>query len=121
MAEAADRKINTFSIGFAEKGFDEAPFAREGARHIGNAHTELYAEASHALEMVEHLPQWYDEPFADSSQLPTALVCELTRRHVTVVLSGDGGDELFAGYSRYAFALDMWSKADQAPGPLRDA
>jgi asparagine synthase (glutamine-hydrolysing) len=121
MAETAGRKINTFSIGFAENDFDEAPYAREIARHIGTDHTELYAEASHALGMVEHLPQWYDEPFADSSQLPTALVCELTRRHVTVVLSGDGGDELFAGYSRYALALDMWDKANQAPGLLRNA
>jgi asparagine synthase (glutamine-hydrolysing) len=121
MAETADRKINTFSIGFAEKGFDEAPFAREVARHIGTDHTELYAEASHALDMVEHLPRWYDEPFADSSQLPTALVCELTRQHVTVVLSGDGGDELFAGYSRYGLALDMRKATNQARGPLRSA
>ncbi|MGY4311309.1 asparagine synthase (glutamine-hydrolyzing) [Bradyrhizobium sp. JR3.5] len=119
MAETADRKINTFSIGFAEKGFDEAPFAREVARHIGTDHTELYADASHALDMVEHLPQWYDEPFADSSQLPTALVCELTRQHVKVVLSGDGGDELFAGYARYAFALDMRKVTGPAPGALR--
>jgi asparagine synthase (glutamine-hydrolysing) len=121
MAETADRKINTFSIGFAEKGFDEAPFAREVARHIGTDHTELYADASHALDMVEHLPQWYDEPFADSSQLPTALVCELTRQHVTVVLSGDGGDELFAGYSRYALALDMRKAVSHTPGGLRSA
>jgi asparagine synthase (glutamine-hydrolysing) len=115
MAESAERKINTFSIGFAEKSFDEAPYARAIAHHIGTNHTELYAEADHALDMVEKLPLWYDEPFADSSQLPTALVCALTRRHVTVVLSGDGGDELFAGYQRYALALDLWSKSKRAP------
>jgi len=121
MAESAGRKINSFSIGFADRNFDEAPYAREIARHIGTDHTELYAEASHALDMVEHLPHWYDEPFADSSQLPTALVCEMTRRHVTVVLSGDGGDELFAGYSRYALALEMLNKASQASGRLHKA
>lgn len=117
MAEAADRKINTFSIGFSDKRYNEAPFAREIAHHIGTNHTELYAEPSHALNMIEHLPQWYDEPFADSSQLPTALVCELTRKHVTVVLSGDGGDELFAGYSRYSHALEAQTSLTQ--GTLR--
>jgi asparagine synthase (glutamine-hydrolysing) len=115
MAENAGRSVNTFSIGFAEKGYDEAPYAREVARHVGTNHTELYAEARHALDMIEKLPQWFDEPFADSSQLPTALVCELTRQQVTVVLSGDGGDELFAGYNRYPYALEMWSKAKKAP------
>ncbi len=120
MAENAGRKINTFSIGFAETGFDEAPYARAIAQHIGTDHTELYAEASSAIDMVAKLPHWYDEPFADSSQLPTALVCELTRRHVTVVLSGDGGDELFAGYQRYAQALDIWNKSLLAPQPVRN-
>lgn len=119
MTESAGRKINTFSIGFAEKGFDEAPYARQIARHLGTDHTELYADAEHALGMVEKLPYWYDEPFADSSQLPTALVCELTRQHVTVVLSGDGGDELFAGYQRYTLALDMWQSAARMPSPVR--
>ena len=119
MAESAGRTINTFSIGFAEKGFDEAPYAREVARHLGTEHTELYVKADHALALVESLPHWYDEPFADSSQLPTALVCELTRKHVTVVLSGDGGDELFAGYSRYALALDTWATMKRAPAPMR--
>jgi asparagine synthase (glutamine-hydrolysing) len=120
MTETAAGKVNTFSIGFAEKGFDEAPYAREIARHLGTDHTELYAEARHALDMVEKLPTWYDEPFADSSQLPTALVCELTRQHVAVVLSGDGGDELFAGYQRYQLALDMWGGSKRAPSSLRN-
>ncbi|MCT4493014.1 asparagine synthase (glutamine-hydrolyzing) [Bosea minatitlanensis] len=119
MTETTGGKINTFSIGFSEKGYDEAPYAREIARYLGTQHTELYAKAEHALGMVEKLPHWYDEPFADSSQLPTALVCELTRQHVKVVLSGDGGDELFAGYSRYPLALDLWRKQQLAPSPLR--
>jgi asparagine synthase (glutamine-hydrolysing) len=121
MTETAAGKVNTFSIGFAEEGFDEAPYAREIARHLGTDHTELYAEARHALDMVEKLPTWYDEPFADSSQLPSALVCQLTRQHVTVVLSGDGGDELFAGYQRYQLALDMWAASKRTPSPLRNA
>ncbi len=119
MAEASDRPINTFSIGFHEQGFDEAPFARKIARHLGTDHTELYVEPGHALELVGKLPFWYDEPFADSSQIPTALVCELTRRHVTVVLSGDGGDELFAGYTRYTFGMNLWKKISLAPYGLR--
>jgi asparagine synthase (glutamine-hydrolysing) len=119
MAESSSRRINTFSIGSVDKAFDEAPFAREVARHIGTDHTELYVEPDHALRLVEKLPHWYDEPFADSSQLPTLLVCELTRRHVAVVLSGDGGDELFAGYQRYTLGLEMWEKANVAPYCLR--
>lgn len=119
MAEQSERPINTFSIGFQEKEFNEAPFAREIAKHLGTHHTELYAEPHHALNMVERLPHWYDEPFADSSQIPTALVCELTKQHVTVVLSGDGGDELFAGYNRYALGLEMWKKANIAPYYVR--
>ncbi|MEZ5909254.1 MAG: asparagine synthase (glutamine-hydrolyzing) [Hyphomicrobiaceae bacterium] len=119
MAETAGRRINTYTIGFAEKGFDEAPAARAIAGHLGTEHTELYATAAHALDLVTSLPRWYDEPFADASQLPTLLVCELTRKHVTVALSGDGGDELFAGYTRYPQALGLWSRASSAPAPVR--
>ena len=119
MAENSAQPINTFSIGFREKGFDEAPFAREIARHLGTRHTELYVEPGDALKLVDRLPSWYDEPFADSSQIPTALVCALTRRHVSVVLSGDGGDELFAGYERYALALERWTQAAALPRPVR--
>lgn len=119
MAEQSDRPINTFSIGFQEQEFNEAPYAREIATHLGTDHTELYVESGHALNLVENLPFWYDEPFADSSQIPTMLVCELTRKHVTVVLSGDGGDELFAGYNRYTLGLEMWKKASLAPLSVR--
>lgn len=119
MAEQSDRPINTFSIGFDQKEFDEAPYARAIAAHLGTSHTELYVVAEHGINLVEKLPFWYDEPFADSSQIPTLLVCELTRKHVTVVLSGDGGDELFAGYNRYTLGLDMWQKANMAPFSLR--
>jgi asparagine synthase (glutamine-hydrolysing) len=121
MAEQSAQPINTFSIGFHEKGYDEAPFARRIAERLGTRHTELYVDPSHALGLVDSLPHWYDEPFADSSQLPTAVVCELTRRHVTVVLSGDGGDELFAGYNRYTLGLDMWNRANVAPPAVRRA
>lgn len=119
MAEQSGTPIHTFSIGFPEKEFNEAPFAREIASHLGTDHTELYVEPQHAIDLVEKLPYWYDEPFADSSQIPTLLVCELTRRHVTVVLSGDGGDEIFAGYNRYTLGLDMWNRANIAPYAFR--
>jgi asparagine synthase (glutamine-hydrolysing) len=119
MAEQSDRPINTFSIGFQEQEFNEAPYARAIAKHLGTQHTELYVEPGHALGLVEKLPYWYDEPFADSSQIPTALVCELTGKHVSVVLTGDGGDELFAGYNHYALGLGLWEKANLAPPALR--
>lgn len=119
MSESAGRRINTFSVGFREKTFDEAPFAKEVARHLGTDHTELYANGEEAIGLVGRLPEWYDEPFADSSQLPTALVCALTRQHVKVVLTGDGGDELFAGYQRYTIALDLWDKAKRVPRGMR--
>ena len=119
MAEQSDRPINTFSIGFHQREFNEAPYARAIAEHLGTNHTELYVEPDHGLNLVEKLPYWYDEPFADSSQIPTILVCELTKKHVTVVLSGDGGDELFAGYNRYTLGLEMWERANIAPSALR--
>jgi asparagine synthase (glutamine-hydrolysing) len=119
MAEQSSQRVKTFSIGFDEAAFNEAPYAKEVAQHLGTDHTELYAEPAHALGLVEHLADCYDEPFADSSQIPTMLVSTLTRKHVTVVLTGDGGDELFAGYNRYALGLQMWTKAQAAPQFVR--
>ncbi|MCF8042955.1 MAG: asparagine synthase (glutamine-hydrolyzing) [Desulfarculaceae bacterium] len=119
MAEQSGGAINTFSIGFDESGYDEAPYARAIAERLGTIHTELYVEPGHALDLVDGLATWYDEPFADSSQIPTIMVCALTKQHVTVVLSGDGGDELFAGYPRYDTVLSACHKADRVPRQLR--
>jgi asparagine synthase (glutamine-hydrolysing) len=101
MQRASSLPVKTFSIGFAEKGYDESGFAREVAAHLGTDHREKTCTPAEALALVRKIPEAYDEPFADSSAIPTMLVSEFTRRHVTVSLSGDGGDELFCGYPRY--------------------
>lgn len=113
--------IRTYSIGFNEASYNEARFAREVARHIGSVHTELYVEPKDALDVIPALPEIYDEPFPDSSQIPTYLLCKLTRQHVKVSLSGDGGDELFGGYGRYFNFEKRWSERIGWAGPLRPA
>lgn len=115
MQAQSSRRVRTFSIGFVEKDYNEAPFAAQVARHLGTDHTELYVTAAEAQAVVPKLPEYFDEPFADSSQIPTFLVSALARRHVTVALSGDGGDELFAGYPRYALTNQIWGTLRHFP------
>lgn len=119
MQAQSSRPVRSFSIGFDNPVHDESRHAAAVASHLGTDHTELHVDGRAALDLVPSMPQVFDEPFADSSQLPMALLCRLTRRHVTVALSGDGGDELFFGYGRYARALRNERAASRVPAPLR--
>lgn len=121
MQKQSTDPIKTFSIGFEHKDFDEALYARDVAKHLKTDHTEWYMSEKDALSIIPDLPIFFDEPFADSSQIPTLLVSRLARKHVTVALSGDGGDEFFSGYTRYHVCEKFWKTYTWMPRPLRHA
>lgn len=121
MQAQSTRPVRTFSIGFHEKQYNEAAYAKSVAEHLGTQHTELYVSTEDALAVIPRLPVLYDEPFSDSSQIPTFLVSELAKQEVTVALSGDAGDELFCGYNRYKMTAQFWGKINKIPLPVRKA
>jgi len=121
MQAQSSRPVKTFTIGFHQPEYDEAGHARAVAKHLGTDHTELYVTAQETMDVIPQLPVLYDEPFADSSQIPTFLVCKLARQFVTVSLSGDGGDELFAGYRGYTIGRKLWNRFGWLPPVARAA
>lgn len=121
MQASARQPIKTFTIGSTNSQYDESRHAKTVAKHLGTEHTELLLGPADGLDIIPRLPSMYCEPFADSSQIPTFLVSELASKHVKVVLSGDGGDEVFGGYNRYLDAREVWSRVASLPSPLRKA
>jgi asparagine synthase (glutamine-hydrolysing) len=119
MQAQSSQSVKTFSIGFYEESYNEAKDAKAVAQYFGTDHTELYVTPEDALAVIPKLPTLYDEPFSDYSQIPTFLVCQLAKQHVTVSLSGDGGDELFGGYNRYFWGRSIWQKVGWTPQSLR--
>ena len=121
MQQQSTRPVKTFTVGFEDASFDESSHARAVAQHLGTEHTELFVSVTEAQAVIPHLPTMYDEPFADSSQIPTHLVCKAARQKVTVALSGDAGDELFGGYNRYFWGPRIWNRVAWLPYPARQA
>ena len=121
MQQASGRPVKTFTVGFSDSDFDESSHARAVAAHLGTDHTEIMLSPEDARALIPTLADCHDEPFADSSALPTRLVSQIARRDVTVALSGDGGDEAFLGYNRYRVAAQAWRRAERLPAPLRRA
>ena len=121
MQAQSSKAVKTFTVGFEETGFDESPYALAVARHLGTEHNEFFVSAKQAQEVISELPTIYDEPFADSSQIPTHLVCKAAQQQVTVALSGDAGDELFGGYNRYFWGPRIWSRLAWLPYSARQA
>jgi asparagine synthase (glutamine-hydrolysing) len=119
MQAQSNKPVKTFTIGFDEQGYNEAVYAKAVAKHLGTDHTELYVTSAQAMAVIPSLPGLYDEPFSDSSQIPTFLVSQLAKQQVTVSLSGDAGDELFCGYNRYTMTAKLWHKLTLFPLPLR--
>jgi asparagine synthase (glutamine-hydrolysing) len=119
MQDVSQSPVKTFTIGFDDVGYDESPFAAAIAKHLGTEHSEYRVTAANALGVIPDLPKMYGEPFADSSQIPTFLVCHAAKQAVTVALSGDAGDELFGGYSRYLWTQKIWNSVGSMPFPLR--
>ena len=119
MQNENNQSIKTFTIGFQDKQFDESIYAKKISNYLGTDHNEIIISDKDCRDVIPLLPKIYDEPFADSSQIPTYLICKVAKQNVTVALSGDGGDEIFGGYNRYTWGPRIWEKISILPFSLR--